>query len=436
MLNGALFYSSLSLFFASALPLNHSGIKVDINGNDFFSEPYLMRGVRLPQNDRDIEILINRILDRYNDAGFPFCRVQPRFSEAPDSAGRLWLTIEEGPRVRIVDYIFHIQGKTDPLTLKKFARCPKDQFFSRRELNRTKRRIAQKGLFEWIDDRVVQRDDDYFLRVDMKDNPSDFLVAGGSLAQTDAYFFGTLTSRNLLGTLRELQAQYEYRKLFLLQYTDPIFIAPLELKIDFSLLTYDRNRLVHLGGRLTAPVGDDFWISIMSGREMVAYADSSSNGYQNNLVGIGLGFHHDTGMVKTDQEINVEYLFRTADRLVIRYDGQFELYRLFIKPHYWRVQTDHLEFFDYFRLGGAKTIRGYLEEEFVTPEILWANCEFKRFFCYPLFDFAYTEGRFFYAYGLGLDARTSLAEATLVFAWPRGGDWRDGKVHFLIEKGF
>jgi len=109
---------------------------------------------------------------------------------------------------------------------------------------------------------------------------------------------------------------------------------------------------------------------------------------------------------------------------------------LIIKPHYWWVKTNAFEYFDYFRLGGSKNIRGYLEDEFVVVNAAWLNTEYRKFFIYPILDIVYIEDNILYSYGFGLGAKTELANTSLIFAWPKNGDWRDGKLHLVIEKGF
>lgn len=436
MLNGALFYFSLSLFIAGAPPVTQAEFPVVIVGNMFFSSSYLTRGTASVSGERDVGNLINRILDQYAEAGFPFCRVRPKYAGPPDTMGTLRLAVDEGPRVRIADYIFRIRGKTNDRVLRKWTRIRTGQYFSRRETERVKGRILGSGLFRDYRDQIVRRDDEYYFRIDLEEESSDYLSAGGSLAQTDAYFFGALDSRNLLGTLRELHAQYEYQKLFRITYSDPILILPQELKLDFSLSTSDLGRLVSITGQLTAPVGDAIRISILTGREIVSYSDPDQSGYQNNLLGLGLGCDPELDFIRSVNDVGVEYLFRDAPRVKVKYDGRLELFYLTLKPHYWWTRTDRLEYFDYFRVGGAKTVRGYLEEEIIAREVFWINAEYNKFICFPLFDLAYADGRFYYAFGLGLAARTSLGNATLALAWPKDGDWRDGKVHFIIEKSF
>jgi outer membrane protein assembly factor BamA len=436
MLNGGLFYFSLSLFFTGAQTVKPAPIPVAIVGNLFFSSSYLIRGTPPLRDERDIEKLIDRILDQYAEAGFPFCRVRPKYIGPPDTLGTLRLAVEEGLRVPIADYLFRIRGKTDPRSLKKWIRTRTGRFFSQRELDRVKSRLGDSGLYQDVQDRIVRREDDYYIQFDLVENPTDLLSAGGSLARSDAFFFGELDSRNLLGTIRSLYAQYEYRKLFRIAYVDPVLIAPDELKLDLTLVTSDTGRLVGIAGQLTAPVGEAYRISIMSGREMVTYSDPNRHGYQNNLVGMGVNFRPRFDFLSTEHHGGVEYLFRSPGRFRVKYDGRIEIMHISVQPHYWWTRTDQFEYYDYFRVGGAKTVRGYLEEEIAAHSIFWSNAAYKKYFLFPLFDLAYADGIFYYAYGLGLDARTSLGQASLALAWPKGGEWPDGKIHFIWEKSF
>jgi outer membrane protein assembly factor BamA len=436
MLNGGLFYFSLSLFLPGAQTVKPAEIPIALAGNLFFSSSYLTRGTYYCRDERDIEVLIDRILDQYADAGFPFCRVRPRYAGPPDTSGTLRLAVEEGPRIRIADYLLRIRGKTDSRSLRKWLRAGTGQFFSRRELERIKTRLADSGLFREFPDRIVRRDDEYYLQFDLVEDPSDYLSAGGSLAQSDAFFFGELDSRNLLGTLRSLNAQYEYRKLFRIAYADPILLAPVEVELNLRLVTSDSCRLVGLSGRLAAPVGNAFRIAILSGREIVTYTDPDLPGYQSNLVGLGLNFRPRLGPIRTEHDGGVEYLFRADGRLRVKYDGGIEVMHISLQPHYWWTRTGQFEYFDYFRVGGAKTIRGYLEEEIAARSVFWLNAVYNRYSLFPLFDLAYAEGTIYYAYGLGLAAQTALGQASLALAWPKDGDWLDGKIHIILEKSF
>jgi hypothetical protein len=154
------------------------------------------------------------------------------------------------------------------------------------------------------------------------------------------------------------------------------------------------------------------------------------------MLGIGFYLDHAAGNWSADHSLEVDHLFRSYDRTRIRYDGTLKTKGVSARPHYWRVDTKQYDYFDYLRLGGSRNIRGYLEEEFTVNRAFWINLEYTRYPVFPLADIAWlTPGTaHLLSYGFGIDARTGIARASLMFAWPKNGRWYDGKVHFMLEK--
>jgi len=436
MINGGHSFFSLSIFLLLFTQKLESSLPIEISGNNFFSTSYLIAGFKSIKNKRDIETFIEHILNRYNNAGFPFCRIYPEIGYSNDSIKRIALRIDEDERVAITDYIFKINGKSNAQAVKRISRLKPGGYFSLNNVMNAKDLILKTRAFSDISENIVAKNGNYYLIFYLTENRSDYLIGVGSFAQEDMNFSASFYSLNILGTLRQFQFQYEYNRLFSLQYTEPVLISPASFNLDFSLWTYDSARLTKMDGKIIAPLYYNFNASLLSGIEIVSYyRDTFERNHTNNLLGVGFNFGYDMPDWSTNQEINFEYLFRQNDRMKIRYDGSFNVRKLFARPHYWWVQTATFEYFDYFRIGGSKNIRGYLEEEFVVSEAMWLNFEYKRFSLYPLFDIAYIENNLFYSYGFGIEAKTTFANASLIFAWPKDGNWHDGKVHLIFEKG-
>jgi len=447
MINGGLFFFNLSSIILLFSYTPDQNIKIEFSGNNFFSAQYLTAHQKSVKDLQDIKGLINRILDIYNNAGYAFCAIAPVILPVDSGINKVVLQIDEGERVVISDYIFRVKGKTATGVLKRICRLPTDEYFSLKDLRKAKRVMLNTGVFNDISDNIVLKHNRYNLVFDLTENQSDFLSGSGSMAQNDFNFGVSYYTLNILGTLRQFRFEYEsglpgnehgqFNSLFSLQFVEPVLLAPVILDMSFSLSTYDSARLGQLLGKVSAPVGDYFKTSVLSGIEMVDYlADSSKHGDTQSLVGVGLVLAYEAADWSTEQEISLEYLFRQDDRLRIKYDGQVRWLRIVGKPHFWWTKTSALEYFDYFRIGGSKNIRGYLEEQFVVRQALWLNLEYEMTFFYPLIDIAWIEKTLFYAYGFGINAKTDFANASLVFAWPKDANWRDGKVHFVLEKGF
>ncbi len=434
---GIVRWSIISILLASSLYGLLNDLKIEITGNIFFSSHYLLSGDTHAKTESDAEEVVAHIIKKYADAGFPFCRVYPKIISTNNSIEKIILRVDEGSRVIISDYRFDIPGKTEAGAVKKVADLKPDSYFSSKEIERAKRNLRKTDVFEDINENIIYSGSKHYLLFSLKEKKSDYVTAFASASENDYNFSISFYSLNLLGTLRKLQFRYEYEKLFSLQFTEPILIFPAALSGNLSLWTYDSVRLVQVNGKFTAPLGRYFNVSLLSGAEAVSYyGDSVPRGHTDNLLGIGFGCDYETSTWACRQDISFEYLFRQHDRQRIQYDGGFEAKKFNIKPHLFWVKSDSFEYFDYYRVGGAKTLRGYLDEEFIITNALWVNIEYKKFFLFPVVDIGWLEDDLVFSYGFGVEAKSNVADASLVIAWPKQGAWRDGKVHVMLERGF
>ena len=411
---------------------------ITLHGNLFFSTDYLLGDTRQADDIRGIEELITHILTEYTNAGFPFCRVYPEILRHDGSFDTVLLNIDEQERIIISDYLFTIEGKTMPGAARRVAQPVAGEYFSSATVSRSIRNLEKMEVFTTIDEQIIDRDGTYYLLFYLQDRRSDNITAFGSFAE-DIYDFSiNFSSHNLLGTLRRLYFRYESKKLFSLKFVEPVLLFPVEISADFSITTYDSVRLVTVNGTVRAPLGDHMNVSILSGLETFTYfgEDSLTANYSHNTVGVGLEVRTNVHHLTISQQLQCEYLFRDNERLRLRYDGRFMLHDLMIAPHYYRVYTDSLEYFDAFRIGGARSLRGFREEEFIVPYAQWLQCEYKRFFVFPVFDIGLIGKNLKYSYGFGIEGNTDTVGAMLVIAWPAYGSWQDGKIHVMLETGF
>ncbi|MGQ9465689.1 MAG: hypothetical protein ACUVQ4_08305 [bacterium] len=421
---------------------NFENIIPEFEGNTYFSENYLLTGYRPLRNAADIEKFIKNILNKYNDAGFPFCNIKPEFINRDSITKKLVLHISEGERVIIRDYVFKTDGKTESAPLRKIAHIRKDNYFSLRNINQLKKTLFKTKVFTGINEYIVKKDDNYFLILELKEKSSDYIMATGSFAESDNYLTASLSSMNIFGSLRQFQFRYESsisaennKRLFQLSFTEPVILHPVSFHTALSMWTYDSTGLTQFDGTFIAPMNNNLSILISSGIEMTNYlTDTGSFNYTYSIIKAGLQSEYYTNHFANTNRIFFDYLFRENERTRINYDGTVVYTNLFVKPHFCSVITDNFEYFDYIRLGGANSLRGYMEDEFLARKTFWVNLEYKLLPIYPLIDIAWADNDYKYSYGIGIDARTNLTDATIIFAWPENGKWRDGKVHILLEK--
>ncbi len=413
-------------------------VKIEIADNVFFSSQYLLNDNVSVRNKDDIENLIENIIREYADAGFPFCRIYPEIICKDDTIKKVILKIDEGKRVMVTDYFFNTDGKTEISVIKKVADFEKGIYFSHKDIEKSKENLLRTEVFENIADNVIYQDGNYYVLLNLQEKKTDYFTALGSLGEANFDFSISFNSLNLLGTLRRLRFLYEYDKLFSFQFSEPLLIYPAEIEGNFALTTYDSVRLIQFSGTVTAPLGRYFKVSLMSGVEAISYYGSSAEiqGHTDNTLGLGFAFFHNASNWTVDQTIGYDHLFRKYDRRRVRYDGEFEIQKLNLRTHYYVVNTDSFEYFDYCRLGGADDLRGYLEEEFIVSYAIWLNSEYKKFFVFPLFDIGLLDGAIKFSYGFGIEAESDFAKAALIIAWPQQATWRDGKIHLMLETGF
>jgi hypothetical protein len=413
-------------------------LDLEVSGNVFYSSKYLLGAGSDIQDQEAVEQLISSILIKYNDAGFPFCRISPMVFRDDDQASRIILNITEGPRVVIEDVFIETDGKTDVGAARRVANFTPGDYFSLKDVNSAKKRLMKTKAFKEITDHILDRDRRYYLLFSLEEKQSDFLGLSGSLSDEDFELGASYSSLSLLGTLRQLSFEYEYQRLFSLKFSEPVLIAPALFDADFSIWTFDSTRQIQGRARFSAPVGGYFNASVVSGIEIVNYfgADTLVSETSDNLLGAGLAFDYEMPNWITHHTLEVGYLFRDADRLRIEYGSRTDLWQFVIRLNYHWVRTDSIQFFDFLRIGGAGDLRGYLEDEFLARRALWFNLEYHRLPIFPLLDIARIDGQTLYSYGLGIEARSTFADASLVLAWPKQGDWNDGKLHLTFSKGF
>ncbi len=121
--------------------------------------------------------------------------------------------------------------------------------------------------------------------------------------------------------------------------------------------------------------------------------------------------------------------------------------------HGKELRGDLIEVSDLYKLGGANTLRGYRENQFLGQRVAWVNTEYrflldKRSFAFLFVDNGYylqkadnlfgtskIEG-FKTGYGLGLAFESSLGIINVSFALAKGDGFSQGKIHFGLANEF
>ena len=121
--------------------------------------------------------------------------------------------------------------------------------------------------------------------------------------------------------------------------------------------------------------------------------------------------------------------------------------------HGRELRGGQLDISDLYRLGGANSLRGYREEQFLGTRLGWVNTEFRysigrRSFAFAFFDFGYifldgdpAQGRETfnetrYGFGIGGRLETGLGIMGVSYALGQGDGFSEGKIHFGLINEF
>ena len=154
-----------------------------------------------------------------------------------------------------------------------------------------------------------------------------------------------------------------------------------------------------------------------------------------------------SGSVKTKNQ---------QQKLLVDLSMFFELFskQVFsVSLHGRELRGDLIEVSDLFKFGGANTLRGYRENQFLGQRIAWVNTEYrflleKRAYAFLFVDNGYylqkenvllstpEASDFKMGYGLGLAFESSLGIINVSFAFAKGDGFSQGKIHFGLANEF
>ncbi len=117
------------------------------------------------------------------------------------------------------------------------------------------------------------------------------------------------------------------------------------------------------------------------------------------------------------------------------------------------LRSSDFENSDLYRLGGANSLRGYREDQFLGSRVFWSNLEYRALFTrrtygFLFFDTGYylrpeqsdknitKQEDFLYGFGLGLNIETGIGVLRVSYALGKGDAFSDGKIHFGILNEF
>ena len=109
--------------------------------------------------------------------------------------------------------------------------------------------------------------------------------------------------------------------------------------------------------------------------------------------------------------------------------------------HFRAVEGRRLSPYELIPLGGARSLRGYREEQFRGRRVLWTNLELRRGLgggssTSPFLDVGYVRGRVRLGYGVGMRLKTRVGLVGVDYGLSPGDGPLQGRVHVSLEGSF
>lgn len=444
---------------------------------------------------------IQSILDVYSENGFPFIQVevedlQVEFYEKNDSID-VEIRITEESFVKLEK--FRVSGNKNTQTdfILKETRLKLNEEFKESRIDKAQRRLQQTGLFDTVKkpSLFVTREKETGILIEVeegKNNNIDGILGYLTDQNGDSYFTGLLdlSFRNLFGKGKKLDARIEKRdketQEFEISYFEPwIFGTPLGVGGNFRQLVQDSIYTEFAYGmNLKLPLTELVSINGLAERQEITptFTGTQSPFFINpsnswNLVGnliyekidyplnpqkgfsyktsFGFNFKKNTQLLPdtlgfeppiVDEKNTVKSLGLELSVFLPTLKRQIIAMKFVGK----RITSDEAEISvtDLIRFGGTKSLRGYLENQFLGDNVAWTNLEYRflqgrKSRVFVFYDFGFysknkTDKKFNFldSFGVGLKVETRVGIIGVEYAIGKDDSFSNGKLHIGIINEF
>ncbi len=479
--------------------------KIFITSDSLNSELYqnlLVTRENDPFSEEIIEDDLEQMLSFAADSGFVFANVQIQKmdvrKEGSDIFAYVEVHISEGRRIYI-DRV-EIKGNSytkDQVILRELP-TGAGHLYSKSTIEQIPQRLMRLNIFKDVKPAsiIIGNSGEYILSLEIiEGNATTFdgvlgfipenKNSGGS--KSGGFFTGLvdISFRNLFGTARSFDVHWEKPERdsenFFLRYTEPWLMGyPFDISGSLERTVRDSTYIEWKGGiharwrynqnfsvistlqrqvvlpdsfaslnlRLVRYEQNNLEIGLVydtrdysiNPRKGVYYANSYTFGLKNNF---GPKYLLKEDSIKTSEQIEI---------LKIRFEWFYELFRNQVFSLQFtgnQIKGNRLQLTDFVWFGGARTLRGYRENQFRGDITAWMNLEYRfllgrnsRIFLFNdwgtyHFKDSQTEiEEVLPGYGIGLRLDTALGIMAVDFGLGKGDDFSQAKIHFGIINRF
>ncbi|MCP4723921.1 MAG: BamA/TamA family outer membrane protein [bacterium] len=469
---------------------------VNIVNEDQIDDVILRKGI--PQygdvfNRAVLELYIEEAKDYFTDNGFPYFKVVIEDTEYLHEEDEktihveVKLRIDKGGLTKIDRISIAGLEYSRPETIIRESRISQGDVFSEDKLKKAREYISSLSFVESAGEPQLYEDSlgnsVLVMEVDeMNSNRFNGLVGYvPSSGRKDGYYIGSfmIDLGNILGTGRKFQADWnkqdESSQDMRIYYEEPWLAGlPLDLSGQFLQVFQDSSYIKRgftigmkysLSSRINAHLsfGGESVIAEDQGQSLYDLRNSKSTFYTVGLTynmlddrmnpSKGISYSSfvtqqrrklettetDEGNSVNDRKITaqLESAFPVRGSLVAY--GKVA----------WRETTnsqDDIPLNEKWFLGGARSIRGYREKQFLASRVAWYNIELRYLLEKRSRIFIFWDGGYFqdpgteysrkYGYGFGIRLNSRLGMVGFDFGLGKGDSLNSAKLHFMIENSF
>ncbi len=469
-----------------------------LSEQDIVSRFDIAAGAALDQSllERDIEFL----LGRYELLGYPFVRcsldsLASRPGRQEDSVD-IVLRVDEGSRMTIDEIRVEGNKETDGDVITREMRLERGEPFNPSKIDAIRERLNRLNIFSSVSEpELYVRNGRGGLLIKVKEgNTNTFDGILGyippALPGSSGYLTGlaTVSMRNLFGTGRKLSLRWQREdrlsQEIAVRYLEP-WIAGVPVNVGGGFLqrqqdsTYVRRTL---DLRAELMLSQELSVSVVFGSEKVIPATDSATvarvvGTGETTGGIELQYdaRDDLYSPESGVRFRTDYHYGrksigavpplvsipaltggTIQRLGVDAEFYLPAFRrqvIAFGMHGREIRTAEVQQGEMYQFGGANTLRGYRENQFIGAEIAWTNAEYRfilarRSFIFAFLDTGYytrpaddvlgtpSSRAFKYGYGIGIRLDTPLGNMGVSFALGQGDSFGTAKIHIGLINDF
>lgn len=499
---GSLLWNNDSTFADVTIVINEGEKAVlgsiEVEGNTLMTTDEILREIEThpgmaldqPLLEQDIDLLVRR----YERSGYPFASIAiDRIEPAADRKSlRLVLAITEGSRIRIDEV--HVNGNTETKehVIVREAGIPLGEPYNTDIIDRATKRLQRMNLFASIappELYVTDKGNGGIVFSVTEGNTNTFDGVLGYVPAPEGtgesgYATGmvNVSMVNLFGTARKLAFRWQkddrYSQQLSVRYNEPwVFEFPIDLSGSFDQrqqdTTYIRRAsefradlrvidLLTVGGIASF----DYVIPSSSAASFLASSRTISTGIEvdydsrdDNLSPTsGVLYHTDyrVGTKSIDATSHLQGSGTSVQSVSLDAEGYAQpiLHQVVaVGLHGRQLTSGSIELGDLYRFGGATTLRGYRENQFLGSRIAWTNLEYRMLLARRSYFFGFLDNGYYFlpadsnlgttesnayrmGYGVGIRLETSLGNIGVSFAFGQGDSFSQGKIHINIINTF